>query len=115
MKMKGSQNDGMTEWQMARIGRVLAEPRRVQMLREIGASRESMPYIRLRHTQRVSAATFSHHIKQLKTAGLIEIAHKGKCACVILQRDVLGAYVERLSTIWSPSPLTLQAPLSRLI
>ena len=99
MKMKGSRNDGLTEGQMARIGRVLAEPRRVQMLREIGASGESIPYIRLRHTLRVSAATFSHHIKQLKAAGLIEIARKGKCASVILQRVVLRAYVERLSTI----------------
>ena len=84
---------------MARIGRVLAEPRRVQMLGEIGASRESIPYIRLPHTERMSATTFSHHIKQLKTAGLIEIARKGKCASVMLQRDVLRAYVERLSTI----------------
>jgi ArsR family transcriptional regulator len=83
---------------MARIGRVLAEARRVQMLREIGASGECIAYIRLRHT-RESAATFSHHIKQLKTAGLIEIARKSKCASVILQRVVLRAYVERLSTI----------------
>ena len=74
---------------MTRIGRVLAEPRRVQMLGEIGASRESIPYIRLRHAQRVNTATFSDHIKQLKTAGLIEIARKGKCANVMLQRNVL--------------------------
>lgn len=95
MKMKGSQKDGLTEGQMARIGLVLAEPRRVQMLREIRASGESIPYVGLRHTHRVSAATFSHHIKRLKTAGLIEIARKGKCASVILQCDVLRAYVER--------------------
>jgi len=69
------------------------------MLGEIAASREPLSYIRLRQTHRVSSATFSHHIKQLKAAGLIEIARKGKCASVTLQRDILRAYVDRLSTI----------------
>ena len=93
------ENGGPTDSQMARIGRVLAEPRRVQLLREIAASGEPVSYIKLRQTHRVSSATFSHHIKQLKTAGLIEVARKGKCASVILQRDVLRAYVARLSMI----------------
>jgi ArsR family transcriptional regulator, arsenate/arsenite/antimonite-responsive transcriptional repressor len=78
---------------------VLTEPRRVQMLREIAAFREPMPCARLRQSHRVSSETLSHHIKRLKTAGLIEIARKGKCASVMLQRDVLRAYVDRLSTI----------------
>jgi ArsR family transcriptional regulator, arsenate/arsenite/antimonite-responsive transcriptional repressor len=98
-KDERSQNDGLTDSQMARIGRVLAEPRRVQMLGEIAASKEPLSYIRLRQTHRVSSATFSHHIKQLKAAGLIEIVRKGKCASVRLQRDVLRAYVDRLSAI----------------
>jgi ArsR family transcriptional regulator len=98
-KNERSQNDGLTNSQMARISRVLAEPRRVQMLGEIAASREPLSYIRLRQSHRVSSATFSHHIKQLEMAGLIEIARKGKCASVIFQRDVLRAYVDRLSTI----------------
>jgi len=66
------------------------------MLREIAASGELVSYIKLRQAHRVSPATFSHHIKQLRTAGLIR---KGKCASVILQRNVLRAYVDRLSTI----------------
>src|SRR5277367_3821633 len=99
MKLKRSQNGGLTDSQMARVGRVLAEPRRVQMLREIAACREPMPYTRLRQTHRVSSATLSHHIKQLKSAGLIEVARKGKYASVTLQRDVLRAYIDRLSTI----------------
>jgi ArsR family transcriptional regulator len=98
-KDERSQSDGLTDSQMARIGRVLAEPRRVQMLGEIAASRAPLSYIRLRQTHRVSSATFSHHIKQLKTAGLIEITRKGKCASVTFQRNVLRAYVDRLSTI----------------
>ena len=69
------------------------------MLGEIAASREPLSYIRLRQTHRVSSATFSHHIKRLRAAGLIEIVRKGKCASVRLQRDVLRAYVDRLSAI----------------
>ena len=97
--MKRSKSGGLSDSQMSRIGRVLAEPRRVQMLEEIAASTDAISYIRLRQTHRVSSATFSHHIKQLKAAGLIEIARKGKCASVTLQRDILRAYVDRLSTI----------------
>src|SRR5277367_5887990 len=98
-KNEQSQDDGLTDSQMARISRVLAEPRRVQMLGEIAASRGPLSYIRLRQTHHVSSATLSHHIQQLRAVGLIEITRKGKCASVIFQRDVLRAYVDRLSTI----------------
>src|ERR1700757_58194 len=61
--MKSSKNGGLSDSQISRIGRVLAEPRRVQMLEEIAASTDAMPYIRVHQTHRVSSATFSHHIK----------------------------------------------------
>ena len=60
--MKRTHNDQLTGSQMARIGRVLAEPRRVQMLREIAACKDPTPTTRLYRTHRVSAATLSHHI-----------------------------------------------------
>lgn len=90
----------LTDKEFARISRALAEPRRFQMLKDISSGEGGCcACAEMPHRGDVSAATLSHHLKELETAGLVELRREGKYVNIMFQRDVYEAYVARLAKI----------------
>jgi len=80
------------------ISRVLADPRRFEILKNI-AAHECAACSDLRETFPITAATLSHHLKELELSGLIKTARRGKFIDATFCRPVWDAYLKELKNI----------------
>jgi ArsR family transcriptional regulator len=85
--------------QFSHVAKVLAEPRRVQILRQIAESGDQIAFSELVALHNVTSQTLSHHVHELGLSGLIDIVREGRCGTLHLQRNVLQAYLNELSDI----------------
>jgi ArsR family transcriptional regulator, arsenate/arsenite/antimonite-responsive transcriptional repressor len=81
------------------ISKALADPKRFEILQRLGAANDAPTCTRVREWVGLSAATVSHHLKELDGAGLIDVEREGKFARIRLRRDVWKAYLQRLSKL----------------
>ena len=99
--MSSAKRDGveLREGQVHLIAKALADPRRLELLRQIGSCTKPMQCAEIKECHEVSAATLSHHMKELETAGLVVVRREGKFASYTLRRDVLKAYSDQLTKL----------------
>jgi ArsR family transcriptional regulator, arsenate/arsenite/antimonite-responsive transcriptional repressor len=97
VKRVGAAQVQLSEKQVHLIAKALADPRRLELLRQIGSCTQPMQCAEIKDCHPVSAATLSHHMKELEVAGLVRPTREGKFVSYTLRRDVLQAYTELLS------------------
>ena len=82
--------------------KALSDPRRYELLERVARSR-CLSCTDARESLPISPATLSHHIKELETAGLIDIRREGKFHFLSLRPGVLQSLAACLAALDQPS------------
>jgi len=93
------------------ILKALADPRRFELLERIAKAGCPLGCAEARAALPISAATLSHHIKELETAGLIDVRREGKFHFLTLKPGVLKGIIDILASLES-SPCRSLRPIN---
>jgi ArsR family transcriptional regulator len=85
------------------ILKALADPHRFQLVEQIANAECPLGCAQARSTLAIAPATLSHHIKELESAGLINVERQGKFHFLSLRRGVLEALLATLEDLVRPS------------
>lgn len=88
----------LTPRELDAISRALSDPRRFQILKRI-AAQPCSACADLRAAFPITAATLSHHLKELEASKLIETNRRGKFVDVVFCREIWEAYLAELRTL----------------
>jgi ArsR family transcriptional regulator len=89
----------LTRARRAVILKALADPRRFELLERIAKAKCPLGCTEALAVLPISAATLSHHIKELEAAGLIHIRREGKFHYLTLRSGVLSALAAGLASL----------------
>jgi ArsR family transcriptional regulator, arsenate/arsenite/antimonite-responsive transcriptional repressor len=98
-----SKTPRLTRAQRTAALKALADPRRFELLERIAKANCPLACSQAQAALKIAPATLSHHIKELETAGLIEIERMGKFHNLKLRPGVLDALAESLHSLNSAS------------
>ncbi|MGB8028683.1 MAG: helix-turn-helix domain-containing protein [Terracidiphilus sp.] len=85
--------------QRALLLKALADPRRFELLQQIAKAACPLGCAQARAALPISAATLSHHIKELEMAGLIDVRREGKFHYLSLRPGVLASLAAGLAAL----------------
>lgn len=81
------------------ILKALADPRRFELLERIAKAGCPLSCAQARAALPISAATLSHHVKELESAGLIHVRREGKFHFLTLCPGVLKSLTDLLAAL----------------
>jgi ArsR family transcriptional regulator, arsenate/arsenite/antimonite-responsive transcriptional repressor len=102
----------MTDHDLVRIAKALADRTRLGILRTITA-RGEVCCGDLWRTFPITAATVTHHLKVLDAARLVDMRRDGQFIRIRAQRDTLDAYRAALAGAFDASPSLATRPRRR--
>lgn len=108
----GAKASRLIHAQRSAILKALSDPKRFELLEKIARTQCPLTCSMAGDALAISAATLSHHIKELQTSGLINVRREGKFAYLTIKPGVLEALAAYLQSL-SPSSCPTLKPFAK--